>query len=57
VLCDRGGRELPVAPDFVGRKIDLREDEVLDVIMDSPSEERAVIRKRGTGADRSGGEG
>jgi len=57
VLCDRGGRELPVAPDFVGRKIDLREEEVLDVVMDGKLEERAVIRRRSPSAAKLGGEG
>jgi pyrimidine operon attenuation protein/uracil phosphoribosyltransferase len=57
VLCDRGGRELPVAPDFVGRKIEVREDETLDVSMEEVSGERAVVRKKPPEAQRPGGEG
>jgi pyrimidine operon attenuation protein/uracil phosphoribosyltransferase len=31
VLLDRGLRELPIQPDFVGRRIDTRPDEIVDV--------------------------
>lgn len=57
VLCDRGGRELPVAPDFVGGKVEVAEDEMLDVIMDEVSQERAVVRKGPLDAQKTGGEG
>ncbi len=31
VLIDRGGRELPIQPDFVGQRIETRPDEIVDV--------------------------
>ena len=32
VLCDRGGRELPIAADFVGRELSVPKGYVLDVV-------------------------
>jgi pyrimidine operon attenuation protein/uracil phosphoribosyltransferase len=43
-LCDRGGRELPVAPDFVGRVIEVEEGAVLDVVAEGGPTDGAVIR-------------
>jgi pyrimidine operon attenuation protein/uracil phosphoribosyltransferase len=52
-LCDRGGRELPVAPDFVGRVLDVDRGAVLDVIAEGKGQDRAVIRgARATGGER-----
>jgi pyrimidine operon attenuation protein/uracil phosphoribosyltransferase len=34
VLCDRGGRELPIAADFVGRVFDVPAGSALDVLTD-----------------------
>lgn len=31
VLFDRGGRELPIQPDFVGRRVDISEEKVIKV--------------------------
>ena len=31
VLCDRGHRELPIRPDYVGKNLPTRRDEVVDV--------------------------
>ena len=31
VLCDRGGREMPVSPDFVGKNIPTSRSEFIDV--------------------------
>lgn len=31
VLCDRGGREMPVSPDFVGKNVPLSRREFIDV--------------------------
>ena len=31
VLCDRGGREIPVSPDFVGKNIPASRRELIDV--------------------------
>ncbi len=47
VLCDRGGRELPVAPDFVGRAFEIHDGERLDVWVDAAGPDRVVL----TGAD------
>jgi pyrimidine operon attenuation protein / uracil phosphoribosyltransferase len=33
VLIDRGGRELPIQPDVVGRVIELRADQVVEVLV------------------------
>jgi pyrimidine operon attenuation protein/uracil phosphoribosyltransferase len=44
VLCDRGGRELPIRADFVGRVLHVPEDSVLDVVITDSPEERAVVR-------------
>src|SRR5690606_30514050 len=34
VLCDRGGRELPIAADFVGRVVEVERDHKLEVEFD-----------------------
>jgi pyrimidine operon attenuation protein / uracil phosphoribosyltransferase len=34
VLCDRGGRELPIAADFVGRELEVEEGQKLEVEFD-----------------------
>lgn len=44
VLCDRGGRELPMAPDFVGRVLDVPEDRILVVVAHGGDEDGAIIR-------------
>jgi pyrimidine operon attenuation protein/uracil phosphoribosyltransferase len=44
VLCDRRGRELPVAPDFVGRVLEVEAGAVLDVRADGGPDDRASIR-------------
>jgi pyrimidine operon attenuation protein/uracil phosphoribosyltransferase len=46
VLCDRGGRELPVAPDFVGRVIEVPDGALLDVVAEGGPKDKAAIRKR-----------
>ena len=43
VLCDRGGRELPIAPDFVGRTIEMEPDGRLDVWIDAAGPDRVVL--------------
>ena len=43
VLCDRGGRELPIAPDFVGRVFELDEKARLDVWVDAAGPDRVVL--------------
>lgn len=42
-LCDRGGRELPVAADFVGRVIDMEPGGRLDVWVDAAGPDRVVL--------------
>ncbi|HWD25165.1 MAG TPA: bifunctional pyr operon transcriptional regulator/uracil phosphoribosyltransferase, partial [Acidimicrobiales bacterium] len=34
VMVDRGHRELPIRPDYVGKNIPTRRDEVVDVSLD-----------------------
>ena len=45
VLCDRGGRELPVAPDFVGRTFSVRPRDIIEVCADGGSADHVVVRK------------
>jgi pyrimidine operon attenuation protein/uracil phosphoribosyltransferase len=42
-LCDRGGRELPIAPDFIGRTIDMDPTGRLDVWVDAAGPDRVVL--------------
>jgi pyrimidine operon attenuation protein / uracil phosphoribosyltransferase len=46
-LCDRGGRELPIAPDFVGRVLQVPAGCVLDVSAEGGPTDGAVIRSAG----------
>lgn len=43
VLCDRGGRELPVAADFVGRTVEIPDGSVLRVHVADEGPDRASI--------------
>jgi pyrimidine operon attenuation protein / uracil phosphoribosyltransferase len=43
VLIDRGGRELPIQPDIVGRKVDVRPGDRVDVQVDEVDGRTAVI--------------
>ncbi len=56
VLCDRGGRELPIAADFVGRALDLDAGSRVEVILEGEGAPRVTVRPRagqpGTGAGR-----
>lgn len=45
-LFDRGGRELPIAPDFVGRVVDLAEGEKLNVDVEGDEDSARVRRSR-----------
>jgi pyrimidine operon attenuation protein/uracil phosphoribosyltransferase len=53
VLCDRGGRELPIAADFVGRVIDVKAGYVLDVRLDGDAragaDDRVLLLKQDGG--------
>jgi pyrimidine operon attenuation protein / uracil phosphoribosyltransferase len=46
VLCDRGGRQLPIAADFVGRKLEVPDGFVLDVVADGGATDGARLRAR-----------
>lgn len=43
VLCDRGQRELPIAPDFVGKAFDLDRKGRIDVSLDGEGPDRVVL--------------
>lgn len=43
-LCDRGGRELPIAPDFVGRTIDVPQGGYLEVSLGGPHDRVVLVR-------------
>ena len=45
VLCDRGGRELPVAPDFVGRIVRVRERDIIEVSANGGPGDHVIVRK------------
>lgn len=47
VLCDRGGRELPIAADFVGRVLDVEPTVKVDVVLEGPGGDRVSVRARG----------
>ena len=50
VLIDRGGRELPIQPDYVGRKIDVRSDEYVQVLTkETDGEDKIMLVKRRIG--------
>ncbi len=44
VLCDRGGRHLPVAADFIGKKIEVPDGYALDVLAEGSASDRALLR-------------
>jgi pyrimidine operon attenuation protein/uracil phosphoribosyltransferase len=44
VLCDRGGRELPIAPDFVGRTVDVPQGGYLEVSLGGPRDSVVLVR-------------
>ncbi len=44
VLCDRGGRELPIAADFVGRVLEIPKQARLDVEANDQGPVRATVR-------------
>jgi pyrimidine operon attenuation protein / uracil phosphoribosyltransferase len=47
VLIDRGHRELPIRPDFVGRNIPTQRSEIICVeVGDTPGDDRAYITER-----------
>lgn len=50
VLVDRGGRELPIAADFVGAPLDVADDDDVQVKLKESGapEDAVVVRRRGT---------
>jgi pyrimidine operon attenuation protein/uracil phosphoribosyltransferase len=46
VLVDRGNRELPIAPDFAGRVIDTRPQDLVDICLEEVDGEDAVYLTR-----------
>lgn len=44
VLCDRGGRQLPVAADFIGKRVEVPEGYALDVVAEGGAADRAFLR-------------
>jgi len=47
VLVDRGGRELPICPDYVGRVVDVRPDEYVRVhTIETDEEDNVMLIKR-----------
>lgn len=49
VLIDRGGRELPIQPDFIGKKFDTSKNEIIDVHFREQGfkNDSVVVRKKG----------
>jgi pyrimidine operon attenuation protein / uracil phosphoribosyltransferase len=43
VVIDRGGRELPICPDVVGKKVDVEKDQRVDVFVEELDGKDAVI--------------
>ncbi|MEO7454114.1 MAG: bifunctional pyr operon transcriptional regulator/uracil phosphoribosyltransferase PyrR [Fimbriimonadales bacterium] len=44
VLIDRGGRELPIEPNYVGRRLDVDADEYIEVRLDSDDDVVRVVK-------------
>ena len=51
VVIDRGGRELPIAPDVVGKKMDVPPDQRVDVHVNDLDGKDAVILAARSGGD------
>ncbi|MND06387.1 Bifunctional protein PyrR [compost metagenome] len=51
MLIDRGGRELPIQPDIIGKKVPVEESQRVDVLVsDIDGRNAVVITERGTGS-------
>lgn len=57
VLVDRGGRRLPVAPDYCGIRLEVRDDEKVNVRLDetSPARDSVAIAPANQGAPAAAG--
>jgi pyrimidine operon attenuation protein/uracil phosphoribosyltransferase len=47
VLCDRGGRELPIVADFTGLTVDAGEDDLITAELEEDGPGRVVMRRKG----------
>jgi pyrimidine operon attenuation protein/uracil phosphoribosyltransferase len=47
-LVDRGGRELPVQPDYVGRRVEVGPDDIVEVVFGDAGD-RVLARRRPAG--------
>ncbi|ADK84337.1 Uracil phosphoribosyltransferase [Desulfarculus baarsii DSM 2075] len=54
VLVDRGGRELPIQPDYVGQTIACAKGERIDVLLGGTPGDDRVVRQRQAGAGLAG---
>ena len=54
VLVDRGHRELPVRPDYVGKNLPTSQQEVVRVLLTEVDGEDAVLLGKATGAWAAG---
>jgi pyrimidine operon attenuation protein/uracil phosphoribosyltransferase len=52
VLCDRGGRELPIAADFVGRALEVPRTARVRVVLDGDGPDRVEVVPSGEGEGR-----
>jgi pyrimidine operon attenuation protein/uracil phosphoribosyltransferase len=43
-LCDRGGRELPIAPDFIGKQVEVPLGGYLEVNLGGPTDRVVLVR-------------
>jgi pyrimidine operon attenuation protein / uracil phosphoribosyltransferase len=50
VLIDRGGRELPIQPDVVGKKVEVNDGQRVDVLVKGLDEKDAVVLTTGDAA-------
>lgn len=50
VLIDRGGRELPIQPNYVGRKVEVGEDEYIEVKVGGAHVQDVVVISKGAEA-------
>ena len=47
VLIDRGGRELPIQPDYVGARLEVEPSQVIDVLLTEQGAEEDMVVRRG----------
>lgn len=54
VLIDRGHRELPICADFVGKKIEVKENEMVEVkLKEIDKKEEVIVVKKWNGKERT----